>query len=333
MNPIFSGLYFKTIAKAADATKPDTLTYATIGDADTLDPALSYDTASGEVVQNVYETLVFYDGAATDKFVGQLATDWTVSEDGTVWTFHIRPGVKFHEGGDLTPSDVAYTFQRGLLQGGYSSPQWMLAEPFLGVGIDDITLLVDDSGALGDDREGLIAADPAKLVAVRDREIQDCCRRCRHRHLHPGSAWGPFLPTIANGWGSIMDKEWVIEKGGWDGSCETWQNTYGMTSAEDIFSTIANGTGAYALDHWTQGTEIVLKAFDGYWGEHAKVPNAVIAIIPEFGTRFAMLQAGDIDFMDVPVEQRPQVDPMVSEAAIYDAETNAYKDPVPVCKD
>jgi len=45
-----------------------------------------------------------------------------------------------------------------------------------------------------------------------------------------------------------------------------------------------------------------------------------------------MLQAGDIDFMDVPVEQRPQVDPMVSEAAIYDAETNAYKDPVPVCK-
>ena len=56
-----------------------------------------------------------------------------------------------------------------------------------------------------------------------------------------------------------------------------------------------------------------------------------IAIIPEFGTRFAMLQAGDIDFMDVPVEQRPQVDPLVGEAAIYDPETNAYKAPVPVC--
>ena len=36
---------------------------------ETLDPALAYDTASGEIIQNVYETLVFYDGEATDKFV------------------------------------------------------------------------------------------------------------------------------------------------------------------------------------------------------------------------------------------------------------------------
>ena len=113
----------------------------TIGDADTFDPALSYDTASGEVIQNVYETLVFYDGEATDKFVPQLAESWTTSDDGTVWTFNIRQGVKFHEGGDLTASDVAYSFQRGLLQGGYSSPQWLLAEPFFGVGVDDITMV------------------------------------------------------------------------------------------------------------------------------------------------------------------------------------------------
>jgi len=332
MNPIFSGIYFKTISKAEGANKPDTLTYATIGDADTLDPALSYDTSSGEVIQNVYETLVFYDGQATDKFVGQLATDWTVSEDGTVWTFNIRQGVKFHQGGDLTPSDVAYSLQRGLLQGGYSSPQWLLAEPFFGVGMDDITMLVDE-GASADDREALMANPPEKLVAacetVKSKIVADDAAGTVTLTL--AQPWGPFLATIANGWGSIMDKEWVIENGGWDGTCETWQNFYGMTSAEDPFTPIANGTGAYQLDHWTQGTEIVLKAFDGYWGEPAKVPNVTIAIIPEFGTRFAMLQAGDIDFMDVPVEQRPQVDPLVSEAAIYDPETNAYKDPVPVC--
>ena len=69
----------------------------TFGDIDTLDPARVYDTASGEIVQNVYETLVFYDGAATDKFVPMLAESWTVSEDGTVWTFNIREGVKFHK--------------------------------------------------------------------------------------------------------------------------------------------------------------------------------------------------------------------------------------------
>ena len=333
MNPIFSNIYYKTISKAADAPNPDTLTYASIGEVDTLDPALSYDTASGEIIQNVYETLVFYDGAATDKFVGQLAEDWTVSEDGTVWTFNIRQGVKFHEGGDLTPSDVAYSLWRGLLQGGYSSPQWLLAEPFFGVGVDDITLLVDDTGELADNREGLVAADPAKLVAacetVKSKIVAD--DEAGTVTLTLAQAWGPFLPTLANGWGSVMDQEWVVENGGWDGSCDTWQNTYGMTSAEDPFTAIANGTGAYKLDHWTQGQEIVLTAFDGYWGEPAKVANVAIKLIPEFGTRFAMLQAGDVDFMDVPVDQRAQVDPMVGEIVVYDAETNAYKEPVPVC--
>jgi len=44
-----------------------------------------------------------------------------------------------------------------------------------------------------------------------------------------------------------------------------------------------------------------------------------------------MLQAGDVDFMDVPVEQRPQVDPLVAEIAIFDPAANTYKAPVPVC--
>ena len=333
MNPIFSGIYFKTISKAEGAKNPDTLTYATIGDMLTLDPALSYDTASGEVIQNIYETLVFYDGEATDKFVGQLAESWDISDDGTVWTFHIRQGVKFHEGQTLTPTDVAYSFQRGLLQGGYSSPQWLLAEPFFGVGIDDISILVDETGALADDREGLMAADPAKLKAacesVKSKIVAD--DEAGTVTMTLAQPWGPFLATIANGWGSIMNMEWVVENGGWDGSCDTWQNYYAMTDAEDPFTPIANGTGPFKLDHWTQGTEIVMTRFDEYWGEPAKVQTAAIKIIPEFGTRFAMLQAGDVDFMDVPVEQRAQVDPLVAEIAIYNAETNTYDAPVPVC--
>lgn len=333
MNPIFSGIYFKTISKADGAKNPDTLTYATIGDIDTLDPALSYDTSSGEVIQNVYETLVFYDGEATDKFVGQLAKDWTVSDDGTVWTFNIRPDAKFHSGNTLTPSDVAYSLQRGLLQGGYSSPQWLLAEPILGVGTDDINLVVDPSGALADDREGMMKADPATLKAacetVKSKIVADDAAGTVTITL--AQPWGPFLPTIANGWGSIMEQKWVVDNGGWDGSCDTWQNFYAMTSAEDPFTPIANGTGAYKLDHWTPGTELVLTRNDAYWGDKAKVANVAIKIIPEFGTRFSMLQAGDVDFMDVPVEQRSQVDPLVAEIAIFDPAANTYKAPVPVC--
>jgi ABC-type transport system substrate-binding protein len=332
MNPIFSNIYYRTISKTSAAPDPTTMVVAVIGDADTFDPALSYDTASGEIIQNVYETLVFYDGEATDKFVPQLATDWTVSDDGTVWTFNIRQGVKFQEGGDLTPSDVAYSFQRGLLQGGYSSPQWLLAEPFLGVGNDDITMIVDE-GASADDREALMANDPATLKAacekVQSAIVADDAAGTVTFTL--AQAWGPFLATIANGWGSVMDKEWVIENGGWDGSCDTWQDFYGMTSAEDPFTPIANGTGAFKLDHWTPGEEIVLAKNENYWGEAAKLDRVAIKIIPEFGTRFAMLQAGEADIINVPADYRVQVDPMVGEIMIYDAATNTYLPAVPVC--
>src|SRR5690349_13498793 len=142
---------------------PTTYIEVTIGEPETLDPVLAYETAGGEIIQNVYETLVFYDGEATDKFVPQLAESWETSEDGTVYTFKIREGVKFHDGADMTPSDVAYSFQRGLLYGGHSGPQWLLAEPFFGVGMDDVSMLVDDTGALADDQAALAAADPATL--------------------------------------------------------------------------------------------------------------------------------------------------------------------------
>jgi len=332
MNPIFSSIYYYPISKAAGAKNPDVFTVMTTGSPDTFDPALSYDTASGEIVQNVYETLVFYDGVSTSEYVPQLASEYSVSDDGTVWTFKIREGVKFHEGGDLTASDVAYSFQRGLLQGGYSSPQWMLAEPFLGVGNDDITMIVDE-GASADDREALMANDPAVLKAacetVMSKIVADDATGTVTMTL--AQPWGPFLGTIANGWGSIMDKEWVIEKGGWDGSCDTWQNYYGMVSADDPFTTIANGTGPFKLDYWTQGEEVSLLRNDNYWGTPAALKQVLIKDVPEFGTRFAALKAGDADVIFVPRENATQVDPMVSVAKFYDAETNKYLDDQNIC--
>lgn len=309
-------------------TSKDPTTYvdATFGGLDTLDPALAYDTASAEIIFNIYETLVFYDGPATDKFVPQLAESWELSDDGTVYTFKIRSGVKFHDGADLTASDVAYSYQRGLLQGGYASPQWLLAEPFFGVGMDDISAVVD-GGASADDREAMSANDPATLVAaceqVKSVIVADDAAGTVTMTL--ASPWGPFLPTIAQSWGAILDQDWVVANGGWDGSCDTWQNFYAMQSSEDPLSAIANGTGPFVLDHWTPGEETVLTRNDAYWREPAKLEHVVIRDVPEWGTRFAMLQAGDADTTDVPVENRVQADEMVGERCEFDLAANAYK--------
>jgi peptide/nickel transport system substrate-binding protein len=312
---------------------PTTYVEATIGEPETLDPALAYETAGGEIIQNVYETLVFYDGEATDKFVPMLAESWEVSDDGTVYTFHIRQGVKFHEGQDMTATDVAYSFQRGLLYGGYSGPQWLLAEPFFGVGVDDVSLLVDDTGALADDQAGLAAADPAALKAACEKVtgaiVADDSAGTVTMTL--AQAWGPFIPTIAQGWGSIMNKEWTVANGGWDGSCDTWQNFYAVPSESNPLTAIMNGTGAFKLDHWTQGEELVLVRNDDYWREPAKLERVIIKSIDEWGTRFAMLQAGDADVVNVPPENRSQVDEMVGSIRVFDLDSNSYGEEQEVC--
>jgi peptide/nickel transport system substrate-binding protein len=307
---------------------PTTFVNVTFGEPETLDPALDYETAGGEIIQNVYETLVFYDGEATDKFVPQLAESWELSDDGLTYTFKIREGVKFHDGADMTPSDVAYSYQRGLLYGGYSGPQWLLAEPFFGVGVDDVSLLVDDTGALADDQAALAAADPAALTAACEKVTgaivaDDAAGTVTMTLAQP---WGPFIPTIAQNWGSVMDQDWTVANGGWDGSCDTWQNFYAIPSESDPLTTIMNGTGAFKLDHWTQGEEIVMVRNDDYWREPAKLERVVIKSVDEWGTRFAMLQAGDADWVVVPPENRSQVDEMVGERCEFDLATNAYKE-------
>lgn len=58
----------------------------------------------------VYEPLVWYDGEG--GYEPLLAESWEYNEDGTVWTFHLRKGVKFHNGEEFNADDVACTFQR-----------------------------------------------------------------------------------------------------------------------------------------------------------------------------------------------------------------------------
>ncbi len=318
------------VTNAFKSKDPTTFTEATFGEPEGLDPALTYETAGGSIEQNVYETLIFYKADQSSQFVPQLATDMpTVSADGKTYTFKIRTGVKFHNGDTMTPEDVAFSFERGILQGGGSSPQWMMTEPFFGIGTHDIAEVVDPSGALVDDPANLQKVDAAKLKAVCTQltsafVVDDTAGTVAMTLAQP---YAPFLAIIANSWGSVMDQKWVTAGGGWDGSCDTWQKYYGVTWENDPFATIMNGTGPFMLDHWTKGQEIVLTANPNYWRTTpawdggptgvAKLKRVVIQNITEWGTRFAEMQAGDADITAVPVENRSQMDAMVGSIAVY----------------
>jgi peptide/nickel transport system substrate-binding protein len=85
----------------------------------TLDPQINYDTAAPIWLGNVYERLVKAVGVSRVSIAPDLATSWTNSADGKAWTFHLRPGVTFHDSTPLNAAAVQFTFQRlfGLDQG------------------------------------------------------------------------------------------------------------------------------------------------------------------------------------------------------------------------
>ena len=68
--------------------------------------------AIGAYLVFIYNGLVKYD-QKTYKIVPDLATGWEISPDGTIFTFKLRDGVKFHKGyGQLTSDDVKFSFDR-----------------------------------------------------------------------------------------------------------------------------------------------------------------------------------------------------------------------------
>lgn len=87
-----------------------TLTIGSAYDIINLVPFLSTDSPSGDVHSLIHEGLVGYE----DNYVmvPKLAETWETSEDGLTWTFHLREGVKFHDGSPFTSADVKFTYEQ-----------------------------------------------------------------------------------------------------------------------------------------------------------------------------------------------------------------------------
>jgi peptide/nickel transport system substrate-binding protein len=81
---------------------------------DTLNPFLGFTSQDYEVYQILYDNLMDY-GQLNYAGTPRLATSWTHSKNGLVWTYHIRHGVKWSDGVPLTADDVAYTIQRNIV--------------------------------------------------------------------------------------------------------------------------------------------------------------------------------------------------------------------------
>ena len=84
------------------------------GDIGSLDPTLPWVSVEAPIVTVVMQGLVEYPpGEVSTDFQPSLAESWEMSEDGRVYTFHLRQGVQWHKGfGEFTADDVKFTLDR-----------------------------------------------------------------------------------------------------------------------------------------------------------------------------------------------------------------------------
>jgi peptide/nickel transport system substrate-binding protein len=110
---------------SSPAATSKTLNLALSADPSPLDPDTYYEAEGLQITTAAYQGLLTY-APNSAKLVGELATKWTVSPDGTTYTFTLRPHVKFSDGTAFNAAAMQASFaRRAALNGG---PSYMLAD-------------------------------------------------------------------------------------------------------------------------------------------------------------------------------------------------------------
>jgi len=155
------------------------LRYRMPGDPPNLDPIRANDENSLLYIVNIFDGLVEFSPGGLDV-VPAVAESWTLSPDGRTYTFHLRKGVRFHDGRPVTSADALFSLKRVLDP---KSPSAL--RPFL----ETIRGAADFASGRSADLPGLAAPDDATLTITLE---------------HP---FGPFLAVMATQAGSIVPRD------------------------------------------------------------------------------------------------------------------------------
>ncbi|KFE34565.1 ABC transporter substrate-binding protein [Thioclava atlantica] len=240
-----------------------TLVYCSEASPEGFDPApytsgTTFDASS----RPVYDQLVEFKKGTTELEPG-LAESWDISEDGLTYTFHLRPGVKFHSVDGFTPSrdfnadDVLFSFDR---QANKDNPYYAYAPSV--------------------SYEYYNGMDMPKIVKSIEK-VDDMTVKFT---LNEPNA--PFLSDLAMDFASILSKEYADK-----------------LAADDRKADINNvpvGTGPFEFVAYQKDAVIRYKANPDYFKGKAPIDDLIFAITPDPAVRMQKLQAGECQIMPYP---------------------------------
>lgn len=255
-------LFATTTILSLGVSHASTLVYCSEASPETFNPQLSSSgTAFDASAIPLYNRLTEFK-LGTTEYEPSLAESWDISDDGTIFTFHLRKGVKFHSNKDFKPTrdfnadDVLFSFERQMNEDhpfhGTSNRQFIY---FNSMGFKDLIKSIEK---------------------VDDYTVKITLTR-------PES---PFLANLAMAFMSILSAEYA----------ETLL-AQGTPEAIDLKPI---GTGPFQLRAYEQDSRILYTKFKDYFGTPAKIDRLIFSITPDAAVRYAKLQKGECHAMPFP---------------------------------
>lgn len=309
---------------------PGTIVVDSIGDAQFMDPAVDYETAGGEIIQNVYEGLLFYNMTSASQLVPVLAQSWNVSSDGTTYTFALRHNIKFTDGTTFDAHAMKYSIDRAVLMNDPRGPAWMLDQCIRGAW----TYTTDPSWSKKTGtRTGVYEAALAYLAAGGVEVVDAYTLRIHVNFMDSGNSTNPvpyagFPYILAFTVASAVSPSFVDAHGGNTADTAPSSNLNALSVARyneafhsgpvaitlnfdqgrgvvpgyhnTYMESNTCGTGPYMLTEWTKNTRMVMTRNPNYWGGPnntgiAPTPQVIINIVTDFNSRKLRMLAGDSD--------------------------------------
>jgi peptide/nickel transport system substrate-binding protein len=266
---------------------PDTIIVETIGEPDYLDPAVNYEAYGGEIIQNVYETLTWYNGSRADQIIPWLAERYEVSPDGMSYTFYLRKGIKFHDGTPFNATAVNYSLVRTIVIADPDGPAWFLG-PIRGA--EELMEKIWAGNATWNDVKAWLAKKPIEILDTYTVRI------------NLDYPYAPFPAVLASPWASpIVSPSYVEAHGGIElGKHNDWMDRHAEA-----------GTGPFIVKSWEPGV-ITMVANPNYWGGpkgdiKPKIKTVIFREVKDANTRLMDLLKGDADFVGVPATHIDQL--------------------------